>query len=73
MKPSDVKIDELDELCVIWQRNEENGEWVNYPDEINMLLNIYWSVFVASEKKKCKIVYILNDTYAEFNDFEFYV
>ena len=38
-----------------------------------MLLNIYWSVYIDSGMKKYRIVYILNDTYAEFNEFDFFV
>lgn len=72
LKPSDVKIDQLDELCYVWQKNNPDNEWINYPDEINVLLNIYYSAFIDSGMTKYKIVYILDDTFAEFNEYDFY-
>ena len=37
---SEFNMIELENLCSIWQYEEKPGEWTNYPDDTNILLNI---------------------------------
>ena len=42
----DIQIENVQQLCMLWQFLED-GEWINFDDDINILLNIYEAKYLS--------------------------